>query len=568
MADQPWIQIAGGSGEGTGQFTVLVSTEGLPAAGAATGTVTIVQSGARNSPTVSVRVAVMAASESTAPFGVVDTPRQGAVGVSGAMTVTGWTLDDVEVTRVQIFRDPVSPESSGAPVYLGDAVFVPDSRPDVERAYPLLPLNRRAGWGFLLLSNLLPRQGNGVFTFRVLATDADGHQTWLDARTFAGDNANATKPFGVIDTPGQTAVASGDAYVNTGWALTPRPKSIPFDGSTIEVLVDGVVVGKPGPLGARPDIQALFPGYANTDRAVGSFALDTTVYESGLHTLAWIVTDSAGVSEAIGSGYFKVDRYATGSAPDTAPDPPLTSDGTTVPTDAALLVRTGYDATAPFDVVPAGGGTRQVVGRELERLEIQWASDGTARSWLYDGYLLVGNERRALPIGSTLDASKGDFFWQPGVGFVGRYSLVFVRTAVDGRVEDMAVEIVLQPRHPSATDVLLRIDEPSPGALAGSFRVAGWAIDRGALISTGIDAVHVWAYPNPGSGSQPVFLGAAQLGGLRSDVRKYYSEQFGDSAYELVVDGLAPGVYDLAVFPHSTVTGQFSVPEAVRVVVR
>jgi hypothetical protein len=114
----------------------------------------------------------------------------------------------------------------------------------------------------------------------------------------------------------------------------------------------------------------------------------------------------------------------------------------------------------------------------------------------------------------------------------------------------------------------LRIDEPSPGELAGSFRVAGWAIDRGALTGTGIDAVHVWAYPNPKSGSQPVFLGAAQLGGLRSDVRKYYSEQFGDSAYELVVDGLAPGVYDLVVFPHSTVTGQFAAPEAVRVVVR
>jgi hypothetical protein len=41
-----------------------------------------------------------------------------------------------------------------------------------------------------------------------------------------------------------------------------------------------------------------------------------------------------------------------------------------------------------------------------------------------------------------------------------------------------------------------------------------------------------------------------------------------DSAYGLVVDGLAPGSYDLAVFPHSTVTGQFEAAGVVRVTVR
>ena len=161
--------------------------------------------------------------------------------MSGSVAVTGWALDDVEVSRVQIFRDPVSPETG--PVFVGDAALIPGARPDVEAAYPLVPFSYRAGWGFMLLTNMLPMQGNGTFTLHALATDVDGHQTWLGTRTFTSDNANATKPFGTIDTPGMSEVASGTAYPNFGWTLTQQPKVVPFDGSTITVVVDGVVVG-------------------------------------------------------------------------------------------------------------------------------------------------------------------------------------------------------------------------------------------------------------------------------------------------------------------------------------
>lgn len=57
----------------------------------------------------------------------------------------------------------------------------------------------------------------------------------------------AIKPFGTIDTPIQNGVASGAEYTNFGWVLTPLPKTIPVDGTTIGVC--------------RGDIAALFPGY-------------------------------------------------------------------------------------------------------------------------------------------------------------------------------------------------------------------------------------------------------------------------------------------------------------------
>ena len=75
------------------------------------------------------------------------------------------------------------------------------------------------------------------------AYDREGHGVLLGTRTMTCANASATLPFGTIDTPLQGGVASGRSYVNFGWALTPQPKTIPCDGSTIHVLVDGVDVG-------------------------------------------------------------------------------------------------------------------------------------------------------------------------------------------------------------------------------------------------------------------------------------------------------------------------------------
>jgi hypothetical protein len=49
--------------------------------------------------------------------------------------------------------------------------------------------------------------------------------------------------------------------------------------------------------------------------------------------------------------------------------------------------------------------------------------------------------------------------------------------------------------------------------------VAGWAIDRGSPTSTGVDTIHVWAYP--ASGASPLFVGAAAYGGVRPDVATF-----------------------------------------------
>ena len=94
-----------------------------------------------------------------APFGVMDTPAANA-NVSGEMAVTGWALDDGGIQSVDVFRANVAPEPLGL-VLIGHATFVKGARPDLQALYPSYPDSDSAGWGLLVLTNMLPNGGNG-----------------------------------------------------------------------------------------------------------------------------------------------------------------------------------------------------------------------------------------------------------------------------------------------------------------------------------------------------------------------------------------------------------------------
>ena len=60
----------------------------------------------------------------------------------------------------------------------------------------------------------------------------------------------------------------------------------------------------------------------------------------------------------------------------------------------------------------------------------------------------------------------------------------------------------------------------------------------------------------------------ADPGGVRPAVGAAYGDPFAPSGYELTVSGLAPGVYDVVAYAHSTVTGTFNNAHVVRVTVK
>ena len=102
--------------------------------------------------------------------------------------------------------------------------------------------------------------------------------------------------------------------------------------------------------------------------------------------------------------------------------------------------------------------------------------------------------------------------------------------------------------------------------VGGGFVLGGWALDFGAAQGTGVEFLHVWAYP--AGANHASFLGTAAYGGRRPDVAAVHGEQFVDSGFGLVVDGLAPGTYDIAVFAWSNVAGGFVPAKVVRVTVK
>jgi hypothetical protein len=120
----------------------------------------------------------------------------------------------------------------------------------------------------------------------------------------------------------------------------------------------------------------------------------------------------------------------------------------------------------------------------------------------------------------------------------------------------------------SASTPTVAIDLPGPNAVLNrDMLVSGWSLDVGSSSGTGIDTLHVYAYPNPGSGAAPYFLGVASYGTARQDLANANGARFLNSGYSLPVSGLSPGVYDIVVFARSTMTNTFSSYQTRRITV-
>jgi hypothetical protein len=389
--------------------------------------------------------------ERNPPFGSFDTPIDGST-VASSIAVTGWALDDSGVASVKIYRG-----SGNNLVYIGDATMVQGARPDVAAAYPQYPNNTKAGWGYMMLTNFLPNGGNGTFKIHAIATDTYGKSTTLGTKTIYCKNASAVKPFGAIDTPTQGGTASGSSYVNWGWALTPQPKYIPSNGSTINVYVDGVYLGHPTYNIYRADIAGLFPSYANSSGAVGYFYLDTTAYSNGVHTIYWTARDNTGATDGIGSRYFTISNSssrnsATSGLNFSKSKPRIKfkniSQLSNLPLDYLIPVKIkrGFNEDFEPQEIPADEKEMNRISiKELERIEITLSDRPDTGEYLYSGYTVTGNRLGPLPIGSTLDERKGIFYWHPGAGFLGRFNLVFVETKPDGEMNKKNIIIEILP---------------------------------------------------------------------------------------------------------------------------
>ncbi len=222
-------------------------------------------------------------------------------------------------------------------------------------------------------------------------------------------------------------------------------------------------------------------------------------------------------------------------APGTAPvTPPFTVSGWAI--DANAPTGAGIDAVDVW-AQPQNGGAPVLVGvANIGAARLDVASAAGAQ-FTNSGFSLAG---AGLPAGSyTLEA--------------------FARSTVSGTfsVATRQVQVLGGAR--------MIVDAPAQGAvLYQPFTLAGWALDAGAPSGTGIDTVHVWAYPATGA---PRFVGAATYGGQRPDVGAMFGSRFTSAGFSLQANGLTPGDYTLAIFARSTMSGGFDLVKTVRVTI-
>ena len=150
------------------------------------------------------------------------------------------------------------------------------------------------GSGWTLLDTAPVAQGKGQ------ATAAPVNSSWVVASmshwvagaiAFSdGSSSVAQPPTVYIDTPAPGAVVSGIVPI-TGWAID-NAAAVGTAISSVQVKVDGTVVGSATYGFGRPDVCAAYPGRPGCPNVGYSYSLDTSTLSAGTHTITVTATDN------------------------------------------------------------------------------------------------------------------------------------------------------------------------------------------------------------------------------------------------------------------------------------
>jgi len=213
------------------------------------------------------------------PTVFIDAPAPKAA-VSGIVLISGWAVDNASVVGTAISSVQVKVDGT----VVGTATYGL-SRPDVCVAYPGRPGCPNVGYSFSLNTSTLSA---GSHTITVTATDSD---TTPDAGSSSVTvNVQAAPPTVFIDTPTQGSTIS-DTVSITGWAVD-NAAAVGTTISSVQVKVDGTVVGNATYGLSRPDVCAVYPGRPGCPNVGYSFSLNTSTLSVGTHTITVMATDS------------------------------------------------------------------------------------------------------------------------------------------------------------------------------------------------------------------------------------------------------------------------------------
>ena len=211
-----------------------------------------------------------------APFGELELPGP-AQPMDSVFPVSGWALDDGEVTKVEILVD--------GQVIGGAELGVP--RPDVQNRFPSDPAAGTSG--FIRMLNTT-KFTNGVHTLAVRLWDDEGASRVIGQRFVqVFNNGRNLAPFGRIEWPIENhyigVYCEGDVQPGEpGWSAPPGWEPDPVDPTEWEWVSGWVLdVGSRSDLGGVASVELLIDGVSLAKAPVDQFYLD--FYQRYVNTL-------------------------------------------------------------------------------------------------------------------------------------------------------------------------------------------------------------------------------------------------------------------------------------------
>ena len=327
-------------------------------------------------------------------------------------------------------------------------------------------------------------------------------RTTASARSSCRSSINQA-PFGEIEMPGNYQPMNG-VFPVTGWALD--------DGQIedIEVMVDGLVVGRALTGVHRPDIDHRFPWHPDAEYAGWVRMLNTTELTNGVHIVAVRLRDNEGATRVIGRRYVQTFNVGYNLPPFGGIDWPIADHYMYAPGCS----EPGGWSTPPYEdplSVELVSGWALDVGSSTDRGGVKWVEiliDGSLLAntlvddFYYDWFEMdvnyYGHERNdILRLFTDVPNAK-----HSGFTFVLDISDLIIRRQfhqglhylkiragdIEGNVADIAQIPVIfdcndDPDRPSFGDIY------TPTAMErvmGTTPVAGWAVDFDHIVEVEI----------------------------------------------------------------------------------
>jgi hypothetical protein len=261
--------------------------------------------------------------------------------------------------------------------------------------------------------------------------------------------------------------------------------------------------------GAPPLVQVVS---GNTNTLLYSFAPYDAAFAGGVHVAAGDVT---------GDGHVEI---ITGAGPEGGPHVRVFNGTSGVPIAGALASFFAYDTTMTSGV--------RVAAADL-------TGDGKAELLTVPG---PGSQAQVKIFDPDSGAAAASFI------------------ALDATFTGGAFIAAAIPQNRMIIDT----PQPNDTVTGTSFHITGWTIAETSLPSTGVDLVHVWAFP-VGSGA-PQFVGAGGVTIDRGDISSLFGGEHHRSGFD-VTGTLGAGTYDLVIYAHNATTGKFDQVDVVRITV-